>query len=475
MENNLGQTLMQARLERGLSLEQVSQGLHIRVNYLEALENNQRQNLPSPVQGKGFLRLYADFLRLPLQPLLDEWDGKTRPVVPPTSLPQVEEEITSETSQTYASPETQIAEAQAPENDTPPQVPEAIEELPSQLTEVSAPPVVESNSALIFKEIGQKLRQQREGLLLTISDIERHIKIRQRYLQALEEGKIEDLPSPVQGRGMLSNYAHFLEMDSESLLNRFADGLQMRHQERMPPAPPTRTNIFTKKTANPAPFWRRFITPDLMLGSAIILAIFLFVLWGAAQITSYRENAQVVNTPPSISQVILSVPTITPQVTQAENQAPNPADITEGLATRRPNANQEGSEPTATVPAIGSDPLQVYIVAKLRAYVQVFVDNKEVFAGRVIPGNAYPYSGTDRIEVVSGNAAALQIFFNQNEIGSLGLNGQNVRLIFSKDGMRTPTPAPSATPTKTPIFSATPRISPTATLKPPTVTPFIPR
>ena len=34
------------------------------------------------------------------------------------------------------------------------------------------------------------------------------------------------LPSPVQGRGMLKNYADFLGLESDTLLLTFADGLQ---------------------------------------------------------------------------------------------------------------------------------------------------------------------------------------------------------------------------------------------------------
>ena len=48
----------------------------------------------------------------------------------------------------------------------------------------------------------------------------------------MEKGHLDDLPSPVQGRGMISNYANFLNLDGESVLLRFAEGLQLRRLER---------------------------------------------------------------------------------------------------------------------------------------------------------------------------------------------------------------------------------------------------
>src|SRR5512146_1674851 len=84
MAQSIGEQLKQARSKRGLTLEQASQATHIRKHYLEALENDQRDALPSPVQGRGFLRLYAGMLDLPVQQLLAAWDGKI-PEEPPES------------------------------------------------------------------------------------------------------------------------------------------------------------------------------------------------------------------------------------------------------------------------------------------------------------------------------------------------------------------------------------------------------
>ncbi len=61
----IGVLLRQARLERGLSLEDAQRATKIRTRYLEAMENGDFEALPGEVYAKGFLRNYASFLGLP--------------------------------------------------------------------------------------------------------------------------------------------------------------------------------------------------------------------------------------------------------------------------------------------------------------------------------------------------------------------------------------------------------------------------
>jgi hypothetical protein len=72
----------------------------------------------------------------------------------------------------------------------------------------------------------------------------------------------------------------------------------------------------------------------------------------------------------------------------------------------------------------------------------------------------------------TGNGAALEVYFNQKNLGKLGVVGQVVDLIFSQGGIVTPTASFSPTPTVTPISTFT--LQPTATLRTPTLTPYVP-
>jgi transcriptional regulator with XRE-family HTH domain len=64
MEQSIGARLKQAREQRRLTLQQVSETTKVRPHYLQALENDDLSAISSAAQARGFLRIYADFLGL---------------------------------------------------------------------------------------------------------------------------------------------------------------------------------------------------------------------------------------------------------------------------------------------------------------------------------------------------------------------------------------------------------------------------
>jgi hypothetical protein len=73
-------------------------------------------------------------------------------------------------------------------------------------------------------EIGSSLREAREQRDLSHADVERHTRIRTRYLRALEEETFELLPGTVYAKGFLRAYADYLGLDGQ----RFVDELASR-------------------------------------------------------------------------------------------------------------------------------------------------------------------------------------------------------------------------------------------------------
>jgi cytoskeleton protein RodZ len=100
-------------------------------------------------------------------------------------------------------------------------------------------------------------------------------------------------------------------------------------------------------------------------------------------------------------------------------------------------------------------PVQVYVSVLRRAWMRVTVDGNIEFEGRVIPGSAYPFSGEFQIEILTGNGAALQLFFNDTDMGVMGVYGEVVYRVFTPEGVLLPTPTPSPIPTNTPLASPT--------------------
>lgn len=66
----VGQRLRQARLEKGLSLEDAAQATKIRPSFLSAIERGEYTKLPSSSYALGFVQNYAEYLGLPKREIL---------------------------------------------------------------------------------------------------------------------------------------------------------------------------------------------------------------------------------------------------------------------------------------------------------------------------------------------------------------------------------------------------------------------
>ena len=72
----IGNSLREARLRRGIDLAQAELATKIRGKYLRALEDEQFAVLPAQTYVKGFLRTYAEYLGLDGQLYVDEFNSR---------------------------------------------------------------------------------------------------------------------------------------------------------------------------------------------------------------------------------------------------------------------------------------------------------------------------------------------------------------------------------------------------------------
>ncbi|HEY3542203.1 MAG TPA: RodZ domain-containing protein [Gaiellaceae bacterium] len=72
----IGPSLKEARIRRGLSPADVHKAIRIRERYLTALEEERWELLPGDAYTKGFLRTYAEYLGLNGQLYIDEYNGR---------------------------------------------------------------------------------------------------------------------------------------------------------------------------------------------------------------------------------------------------------------------------------------------------------------------------------------------------------------------------------------------------------------
>jgi cytoskeletal protein RodZ len=84
---SLGERFRAAREERGLTLSDVAEHLHIRSVYLSAIEEENWKAIGAPVYTRGFLRTYARFLGLDPEQAVSEFSAGQDTEPEPATLP----------------------------------------------------------------------------------------------------------------------------------------------------------------------------------------------------------------------------------------------------------------------------------------------------------------------------------------------------------------------------------------------------
>ncbi len=504
MSETIGQRLKKEREALFISLEKASEETRIRKTFLQALEADDYSVMPSAAQGRGFLRLYAEYLNLNIDELIAEIQ-KNPPVIEEVAgpLPQVnlvETEIpplaeedekplpfwtrwlkrkpeidSSPEAETALEDEHQTTEAEQVEarEEAKPNRAGRIKSLfrfhfkkeeaqSNQEVEAQAEPkqeiAVEEKTLTqpadaIFAEIGKRLRAQRELISLTIEEVERHTKLRAPFIKALEEGSFEKLPSPVQTRGMLQNYAAFLDLDADKILLRFADALQARRREKYAETP--REKIETQVNAS-IPLFRTFIAGDLIFGLAMIGLLAALAIFGVGRVMRLQAEESV-------------EPTVIPFVDVFEQSSPTPTVELTFVAVDDPSINTpQGGEAQATLlapsPEVDAN-VVVNLFALKRVFVQISVDGEVVFEGRMSPRETQVYQAENQVVVLTGDGSALRVTYNGQDLGLMGGAGEVINRVYLATGVATPTATVSPTATSTPLTTPTftPSVTPTAT------------
>ena len=297
-----------------------------------------------------------------------------------------------------------------------------------------------------FAEIGEKLRERRALLSLTYEEIERHTHIRSLFLKAMENGAHDQLPSPVQTRGLLANYASFLDLDSDQLLLSYAAALQARHRLKYPELAQGKANVRSIPTLPPI---RSFIASDVLFGLGVVAVVIGLAIWGLGRLLN----------PPSVQQSIESTAPSIAEVLAGTAIAQIPQEVTLIPAQDTPLPTLEATQDAGQgEQELASDAVrvQVSLLAVARTYVRVSSDGEVVFNDQVIPGNSYPFEADQQVEILVGNGAALKVTYAGRDLGLMGNLGEVVNRIYTLNGISTPTITPPPSATSTPPITMTP-------------------
>jgi hypothetical protein len=139
--------------------------------------------------------------------------------------------------------------------------------------------------------LGELLLAGRERKGVDLYRAERDTKIRAKYLEALEQGDFKALPGQVYTKGFLRNYALYLGLDPEGVLEQFRVEVGTRFSDRTIIVPPPRPIE--------APRGGLTFTPGIIVAALLTLGVLAFAGYIALQLFRFSQPPGLVVSGPS--------------------------------------------------------------------------------------------------------------------------------------------------------------------------------
>ncbi len=231
---------------------------------------------------------------------------------------------------------------------------------------------------------GGWLRREREMREVSLAEIAETTKISRSYLEALEDERFDVLPAPVFAKGFLREYAAYVGLDPDEVVNSYLTARQDGEEESAGEAP-SRERV--------APFeWTSGLL--LAIGLVAALAVIGFVgFW--AERNSSEAGPEAVVTPPAAAA----------STTVGSAPPPSSEPITAG-----------GDDGSATAPADEPAALAAPLVVTLDftedCWVEATVDGRRRLSELHVQGEALQIEAQRVVALTLGNPGGVRIEVN---------------------------------------------------------------
>ncbi|MGF1492632.1 MAG: helix-turn-helix domain-containing protein [Microcoleaceae cyanobacterium] len=261
-------------------------------------------------------------------------------------------------------------------------------------------------------EIGQQLAYAREHHSLSIDLVAAYTNIRPHLLQALEQGKLEQLPEGIYTQGLIRRYGDALGLDGRELADYFSpEPIQHFAQSRK--------RSFNLPQLRPTHLYLTYI---LLIIFAVNGLAYLIRTPGDSQGGPERQVA---------------TQNLEPQNSVTATPEPSTQTTTATVTTTAPNSLPGSAAKNAVQPTVTLSPqqssaqaVQVGVNVKDESWVLIEVDGKTEFQGILPGGTQKTWEAREELVIVAGNAGGVIITVNDGEARRLGEPGAVEEAVF---------------------------------------------
>lgn len=241
---------------------------------------------------------------------------------------------------------------------------------------------------------GTWLRRQREVREISLREIADDTKISLRYLEAFEQDRFDALPATVFAKGFLRQYAQYVGLDPDEVINHFLSAQQALEPEDEEPEP--------EPAKRPVSGWLY----NLLL---VLVVVAVIVLVALLAFHTERRNAAVRSAPSTVA--------------DPSTEPPAPGTPAEAPAAQ---AAAQLEPPPPPVSAVEPEaPLRVTLDFTANCWVEIVVDGRERIQREIVQGESLQLAADETVVMTLGNAGGVEVRVNGHPY-DLGRNAGQV-------------------------------------------------
>lgn len=293
-----------------------------------------------------------------------------------------------------------------------------------------------------LQTVSEYLKQQRKRQKLTVNSVSKDICVRSCFLEALEEGRFDDLPELTFALGFVKAYAKLLKLDERQIADQFKSEYLAAHKDANdivsapsvtePSSKHAALNRDYKFSVKPRRRWPAWASPIIGLAGAG-----LSWMWLGASSATLTTTASI--DPATDARVLAAlaepnVETVEPALASIEKADETPLSSGSYFI---PAANASTSEP------VGPAKDSVVIEASEDSWLQLsYSDGTELWSGVLRAGQSYQPKLIGDVFLTTSNAGGILLKQHNRSRGPLGARGEVVdgldltNLIFAANAQR---------------------------------------
>jgi len=253
-----------------------------------------------------------------------------------------------------------------------------------------------------MKDIGNFLRESREAKGISLIEVEKDLKIRKKYLQALEEGNIDLIPGKTYIVGYLRNYSKYLDVDEENI-NKVIQIYNNLEKQKSDIKKTKEENIYLQTKDKSMFEKKRFFLPvKYVYLSGFLIIIFIGLLLLSRSLKEAQDfpipSPEIGNeTDVNIEEKANDISTLTEENIESEAEA----IIAESLIQESVSAEK--------LPILK-------LIAGDKTWIKILSEDKIIFEGILFEGEEYFWETDQSLEIITEYPTKIETYYDDEAI-----------------------------------------------------------